>query len=148
MPPTLPKDGEYSEKLDAYWNASNECWTCAVCLGVLGSIGCCKHGWKKQEEEHKAKQREKRARSPKQPRAVWRPPDYGGPFEVRGVDEERRRYFFIGGPYERYSDACWCADLAHEEGGYLTIVWNAGEKRATSYACRGAKEKRDERERT
>ncbi len=42
---------DYNPRVDGYWDAANGCYTCANCLGVLGSVGCCKAKWRKELEQ-------------------------------------------------------------------------------------------------
>lgn len=119
-----PEDGEFSEKLDAHFDKPNSCWICARCLAVLGSVGCCRASWKEEEAKHKAAKEARRKASGK-PRREWTAPDLGGPFEVRGVDAERRRFFrLVEQPIRFYFDACLTADAFRASFPLLhVVVW-------------------------
>lgn len=62
---------------------------------------------------------------------------YGGPFEVRGVDEEKRTYFLLDPQrHERLTDACLVADIARTMFDFHIVVWDCGEKCITGYDTR------------
>lgn len=119
-----PDDGEYSEKLDAHFDKANNAWTCARCLGVLGSVDCCRAGWKEEERKHR-EARDARRKASGKPAREWKQADPGGPFEVRGVDQERRRFFrLVEQPIRFYFDACLTADAFRAAFPLLhVVVW-------------------------
>lgn len=158
MTDDIPRDGEYSHDLDAYFDASNESWTCAQCLAVRGSVGCCKWVGGQRSTERAperpvtapdpwddpaslpfAETRPEATRTPAKRKAPaktkggsgnqipWTPKP--GPFEIRGVDEDGRKYFFLEGGVRLYSDACGIADVYREERRHHVVVWWPTEQR-------------------
>lgn len=110
MPARDPVHNEYSEKLDATFDAENTCWVCARCFGVLGSAGCCRAGWREAEREHREAKEAKRKAQGKPRREPYDWSRRGGPFEVRLVDVVRRSYVAVGVMRDWYHDACLAAD--------------------------------------
>ena len=49
-------------------------------------------------------------------------------YEIRGVDAERRRYFFLD-DQRRYDDACLVADMARHLFRHHVVVWDNVERR-------------------
>ena len=56
------------------------------------------------------------------------PPHLRDRFEVRGVDEDRRRLFYMADA-RRYWDAVLTADLARHWYGHHVVVWDSVERR-------------------
>ncbi len=55
------------------------------------------------------------------PRSV--PHDWRFPFEIRRVDQHRRRYVLLATEY-RYADACLVADVACQMTGQHHVIWD------------------------
>jgi hypothetical protein len=124
-------DGHYSDALDAYWDAANECWQCAICIGVLGSIGCCRFQPPAPEPPPPPPELpslQMRHRGPHQPTALQLAQSLRERYEVRGVDEARRTLFYLDDA-RRYDTACMYADMAREHLRCHVVVWDASERR-------------------
>lgn len=62
---------------------------------------------------------------------------YGGPFEVRGVNAEKKTFFLVDKErHERFADACLVADVARTIFDCHIVVWDCGEKKVSSYDTR------------
>lgn len=128
-------DGVYDERRDAYWSDEQVAWVCAACMGVLGSIGCCRTTLPQdappapraaETPGRPAKvvsdQRGAKAATKIDWRATWTPKP--GPFDVRAVDIDTRKLVLIKSGVRLYADACIIADACRLElGCHMVVYW-------------------------